>query len=633
MNIIPLQIMPDEAEILEDKDKLPMDIWAEEVYVIGEQAGAAMPGPWSNYYSPFLVEPMQKLSQVGECQVTVMSCSQWGKTELANIFIGHTVDQDPAATLIVMPTETEVNERMETKVRTMFRAIPRLLRHLPGKRPEGLHSGKVTMLDNMPLFIGWAGSPAALSSKAICKLILDEVGKYPAQSGKEADPVSLAKKRQRTFKGRWKRLVVSTPVNDDDLIHAEFKKGTMCEWWVECPHCKVWHQLSWWNVRIDKKENGEFYHHDYYSDGKHSRYVCPDCGSLWNEQERWIAASHGIWCPDGCKVIDGKIAGEIKNTNHYSYHGHALMLAPMFTTIADLTVEWVSAQNQKKIGDIEPLKDFYNSQLGQPWKEVQKKTAEQNLLTHKGLFKNGFVPDYVQVITQAVDVQANHFRVMACGWGYLYQSAIIYTARIETGDTGDPKSWDVLEDFLRMTYPQMENRDNVFMPTVTGIDAGFNFEVVMNFCRKCTFAPVVPLKGDDHVRGIYTRNDKTYKPLSLYLLNVNEIKNSCFETLHRAETPGPGYTQIPADIEYYIVQELCSEQQVIEKNKARKIYRWVPKNESHPNNHAWDLFVYCRALADIFQVRMLRMPQPPAPNMPKPKQHRRGFLDGLPNLG
>jgi phage terminase large subunit GpA-like protein len=613
--IEPLQMQPGEIEILIDKEKLSMDVWAEENYIIAEQTGAAMPGPWSNYYSPFLVEPMQRLSAIGECQVTIMSCSQWGKSVLSSIFIGHTVDQNPVSMLIVMPTETDANERINIIVRPTFKAIPKLLKHLVPPRPESLNSGKETVLDNMPLFIGWAGSPAALSDKAIGNLILDEVGKYPARSGREADPVSLAKKRQRTFKGRWKRLVISTPVLDDDLIHAEFKKGDMCQWWVKCPHCNDWHELSWWNVQIDKKETGEFYEHEYYADGKHSRYVCPDCGALWSEQDRWLAASGGMWCPYGNKVIGGKLEDVREDRKHYSYQGQALMIAPMFCTVSDLVADWVSANNSKKAGDIQPLKDFYNSQLGLPWKEIQKKTQEQLIITHKGLHKNGFVPDYVQLVTQAVDVQKNHFRVQAVGWGYLYRSAIIYNARIETGDTENIESWKVLEEFLKMTYPRMDKPDEKLAPIVTGIDCGFNFDVAMNFCRKITWALVIPVKGDDHVRGIYSRNDKDYKPLSLYNLNVNEIKSTVFELLHRSQTPGPGYMQVPADIEYITIQELCSEQQIIEKNKSRKIYRWIPKNESHPNNHAWDLAVYNKALADIKDVRMLR-----DPNVPEPKR-------------
>jgi len=606
-NIIPLQFQPEEIEALENREKIPMDVWAEQEYMVSDKDGGAMPGPWSNYYSPFLIEPMQRLSQIGEVQVTLMTASQWGKTALSLIFMGHTVDHDPASMQIIMPTENDTNERVSMKMRPMFEANPQLLKHLPGKRVEGLCSGRATMLDNMPLFIGWAGSPSTLADKSICKMILDEVGKYPPQSGKESDPVSLAKKRLRTFKGRWKLLVVSTPLSEDDLIHAEFKKGNMCEWWVKCPHCKEWHILSWWNIErnIDKNQNGEFYHHDYYKDGKHSRYVCPDCGVLWTEQDRWLAASKGMWCPENCKVIDGKLEGEIKNTTHYSFHGHALMISPMFTTIADLTVDWVTAQNAKKTGDIEPLKDFYNSQLGQPWKEIQKKTQEQLIISHKGIYKNGHVPDFVQVITQAVDVQKNHFRVQAVGWGHLYRSAIIFNGRIETGDTENFESWAVLEKFLTMTYPKQDDPKEIMSPVITGIDCGFNFVVAMNYCRRTPW-PVIPLKGDDHVRGIYTRNDKDYKPLSLYNLNVNEIKNTIFELLHRSQTPGPGYMYIPADIEYHIIQELCSEQQVIEKNKARKIYRWKPKNESHPQNHAWDLTVYNKALADIIGVQMLR---------------------------
>jgi phage terminase large subunit GpA-like protein len=631
----PLQFQPEEIEILEDKEKPSLEVWAEEVYMIPEQSGAANPGPWRNFYTPYLIEPMQKLSQVGEVQVTIQSCTQWGKSELSNIFVCSRCELDPGPTMILMPREDDANERVNVRLRPGFRAMPKLLRHLPGNRAESLNSGKETVLDNMPFFIAWATSPAALGNRSIRYLALDEIGKYPQKVGKEADPVSLVKKRLRTFKGRWKVLAVSTPVVEDDLIDKEFKKGNQCEWWVKCPHCNQWHQLSWWNVWIEKDEKGNFYESEYYSDAKHSHYVCPDCGAIWTEQERWLAASKGMWCPKNCKVVNGKVEGEIRKTKHYSYHGHALMISPMVTTVSDLSQEWVLANEEKKKGDKEPLQDFYNSQLGLPFYEIQGKTQEKIVLEHKGLYRSGFVPEYVQMLVNAIDVQLDHVYVMTLGVGYLWQSAIIFFDKLETGDTKNIENWGPVENFLKMQFPRKDRLNEIFHPLATAIDCQYNKETVINFCQKITWHRLFPVIGDDKVRGtLYRKNEKDDAPIIRYHLNVNEIKNSVFELLHRSEIFGPGYMQVPEDVSSALVRQLCDEHRVFRKEGKYKRLIWEPKDTNHPNNHGWDLTVYAKWLADILGAKMLQQQTPPPPNMPQESKERRhgGFLDNLPNL-
>jgi phage terminase large subunit GpA-like protein len=626
--IHPLTIQQEEMEILIDKEKVSMEIWAEENYVIPDLT-AALPGPWSNYYTPYQIEPMQRLSAVGHCQVTEMKCSQAAGSELTNIFIGCTIDQAPAPTLLNLPREDDTNRRINTRIRPMFKACPKLLRHLPNQKAENLNSGKETILDNEIIYISWSGSPAALADNPVCYVILDEVGKYPPKSGRESDPVSLAKKRVRTFKGRWKILVISTPVIEDDLIHAEYKKSDRRSWWIKCPHCFNWHLMSWWNVVIDKDKDANFLEPETYADGIHSRYVCPACGVLWSEQERWLAASGGIWCPESCKVIDGKIIGQIPNTNHFGYHIHALMLAPMFCTVADLAAEWVAANREKQTGNKEPLQDFFNSQLGLPFYEIIKKTDEKQLTSHKGDYKMLEVPEYVQIITQHVDVQKDHFYISAVGFGYLYQSAIIYYDRLESGDTSELANWGPVEEFLKMRYSRQNKPDEKLSPIVTAIDVGYNTQTAFNFIRKITWAPLIAVKGDPSVRaGIYRRNDKDHAPIPRFDINVNEIKNTVHELLFRAEMPGPGYMQIPKDASFELLQQLCSEERRAERVGKRKIYIWIPK-DSHRPNHWWDNVVGAKFAADLLGARMLRDPGESKDN----PQRRTGKMNRFNNNG
>ena len=68
--------------------------------------------------------------------------------------------------------------------------------------------------DGMYLALSGANSPASLSSRPIRFLLLDEVDKYPANAGKEADPISLARERTKTFSNK-KIAMVSTPTLTD----------------------------------------------------------------------------------------------------------------------------------------------------------------------------------------------------------------------------------------------------------------------------------------------------------------------------------------------------------------------------------------------------------------------------------
>ena len=289
---VPLPIQPEEMEVLEPRERINAAQWAVNKRKLSAKT-SDLAGDWSHEYTPYLVEIMEALSDMGTRQVTLVKCSQSGGTETCLNFLGWVIDESPGPALIVMPREDDASRRVNTRIRPMFESTPSLRRKLPGGRLENLYIGKETVLDNLILYLAWSGSAAALADNPVCYVILDEVGKFPGGAGKEADPVSLAKKRQRWFYWRSKLFVLSTPVIEDDLVDREFKRGDQRRWWSRCVHCGRRHVLAWGNVHMEKDGRGNLLDPEEYELGGRAWYVCPQCGTAWSEMDRWQAVAAG----------------------------------------------------------------------------------------------------------------------------------------------------------------------------------------------------------------------------------------------------------------------------------------------------------------------------------------------------
>jgi len=579
--------------------------WAEENYVLSQET-SELAGAWSNDYTPYLVPIMNWLSDIITRQVTVVKAAQVGGSELTNILIGYTCDVDPAPTMIVMPREDDANRRLGTRIRPMFRANSRLTRHLPKGRLDNLNIGKETILDNMILYIAWSNSPAALADNPVAKVIMDEVGKYPAASGREADPISLAKKRQRTFRTRSKLLVISSPVAEDDLLDAEFKKGDKCEWWAKCPHCGVYHTMKQINFKVDKNADGSWLDAEIYRGGGHARYICPACKKPWDEYQRWEAVSSGHYVPAGCSVDpSGRIVGDIYFSSHRSCRITAFMLHPVFQTMDDLAGDWAAAIKAKKAGNIKPLQDYINSQLAEPWKEAEQKTDIAVIRPHIGDLESGIVPEGVQLLTGGIDVHPDHIWAVILGWGYLSECWLIYAGRIETGDTRDLANYGLVRTFAAYKWPLAKNDKTVMRIAATAVDCGYHTDTVIDFCRQCTESNLIAVRGDDKVKTRVYHAFKLPDGKSVrYDLNITILKDRLYRLLFESTTPGPGYFHLPYDVTEEILGHFTSEEKRVVRSRYRQELRWVLKDSGKPN-HIWDASVYATFAAELAGARLL----------------------------
>ena len=120
--------------------------------------------------------------------------------------LGYIIQQDPSPAMIVYPSDKLGESISENRIKPMLKSSPALKRLFKEFQSQKLE----LQFDGMYLTISGANSPSSLASKAIKYLFLDEVDKYPGASKKEADPISLARERVKTFRNS-KVYLTSTP--------------------------------------------------------------------------------------------------------------------------------------------------------------------------------------------------------------------------------------------------------------------------------------------------------------------------------------------------------------------------------------------------------------------------------------
>ena len=602
----PLPVQQAELDILRPRPRLSVDQWALQRRILSKKT-SKIAGPWSHEYVPFAVEIMQALSDNTVREVWLKKNVQGAGTSIGENFIGQTVDEDPCPMGVVFPTESSLKKFVRTRLKQLFSSTPSLIRHLPAGDIEKFRTGQETELDNMFLFLMWAGSAAEMASVSLCRIILDEVAKYKGEVGGEAGAIESARDRVTTFPDRSKIFALSTPILAGDIFDIEYSDTDQREYWVRCPLCGQRHVPAWEYVRLDKDSAGGLLRPRDYLQGDCAHYVCPVCEKKWTEMQRWQASQAGVWAPQDCRVDGaGKITGKIFSNPKRGYHASAFMVYPGFMTMARLAYEWARADIAWKAGYRQPKQSFYNKRCGLEWQEKEAVTEESVITAHIGEYLQEIVPAGVQMLTAGVDVHDDHFWLLVVGWGWLSECWSIYEARIESGDTRELNNYDCLRQQLAVYWPLKDNPDEMMGLARIAIDCNYRKEVVLDFCRQCTELPIVPVRGDDSVKGSHRAGDEG--GLKRFDLNVNRLKDKLYRLFYESKTPGAGFFHLHKDTSAEVIRHLTSEEKkTVYKKGKRPRKGWMPKAEGAPN-HLWDCAVYATFAAELAGATMLRDP-------------------------
>lgn len=611
---------------LKPEERLSVWAWADKYRYLSPVASAE-PGQWRTDRVPYMREIMEKLSIHDPTQeIIMMKGAQIAFTETAFNFVGYVIDIAPGPMLVVQPTEETVKRASKQRFDPMVEATPRLYEKVAGKRSRD--SSNTTFQKDFPggtLVLTGANSAAGLRSMPMRYLFLDEIDAYPEDLEGEGSPIDLAEARTRTFR-RKKILKGSTPtVESHSAIEKEFLKTDQRYYHVPCPDCGHYQKLIW-GAKEDyglKWEPGK---------PETARYVCCNCGVFIEERHKPRMLAAGEWRADCPENISPHRAG---------YHLSSLYSPFGWYSWAEAAADWEDAQ-----GDINKLKTFVNTVLGEVWVDKGEAPPWENLYNRREQYALNKPAADVCLITAGVDVQKDRLEVEIVGWCKQKRSYSI-DYRVLPGDTATPAPWDEL---AKIVDEQWERADGLMLPLrLMAVDTGYHTSEAYAFCRRFDQTRVVPVKGNEkqgvpiYARSVEVRRDGArLGTINLWNVDAGYYKSELYGWLRQEidhENGGAvpfGYCHFPEYPPEYF-RGLTAEQLETKIVRGYKKKQWVKKYE---RNEPLDCRVYARAAAGIEGIDRwtdedfdalvegyARAQQAPGAGAGKKKKSRTGFWD------
>ena len=560
--------------------------WAEEHRILGIRS-AAMPGHWRNSITPYLVEIMDTLNDFEVVETIFVKPSQIGGTEALLNRLAYTIAQDPGPALLVYPTDELGDSVGENRIVPMIEDCPELAKHYN----ERESSKKELQFDNMYVSISGANSPASLASKPIRYLFLDEVDKYPPATRKEADPISLARERTKTFVNR-KIYMCSTPtLRTGHIWKAKESADIEKHYFVPCPHCGAYIELNFQSLKWPGEDAGL----DPADRAELAAYVCQECGCIISDAEKNRALALGEW-----RAVrqQGKVARRVAYWINTLY-------SP-FVRFSEIAKEFLISKD-----DPDLLHNFANSWLAEPWEDTKLKTSAELVLERQTDLPENILPSWTKLVTGGVDVQENCLYWTIRAWGDFLTSQNIAH--------GQAFSFGEIEQVMNLEYRKEDGTP--FMVDLCLIDSGDQTDEVYDFCA-INSDWALPCKGTSSQLSHYrlstvNKTGSRAYGMNLVLVDGGRYKDMIAGRLRKPNGKGSWMVYQGCDEEY--AKQVTAEHKVAVRNsKGQESLVWVPKSGNDgADNHYLDCEVYCMAAADVKGVRQLFLREDPPPKAAK----------------
>lgn len=551
-----------------------MSEWAEKYRVLDTKT-SALPGPWRNDKTPYLVDIMNELTNYETEEIVFCKPTQVGGTEALQNMLGYVIMQDPSPAMIVYPTDKLAESISENRIEPMIKANRSLL-----KLYKETESSKLEMqFDGMYLTLAGSNSPSSLASKAIKYLFLDEVDKYPGSSKKESDPISLAKERTKTFRNR-KIYMTSTPT----LSTGQIWKALMdCDvekhFYVPCPHCGEMIELKFKQLKFP---SGDDLSNQDRADM--AVYICQSCGEKITDQDKDQMLRQGEWQPVRQNGKYNRKIGYWMNT-----------LYSPFVRFSEIVKEFLDSKD-----DPEKLQNFTNSWFAEPWEDTTLKTSADVVLQRQTERPEFTVPNWAKILTGGVDVQQTSLYWTIRAWGsYITSQNIAH---------GQALSFQDIERIMNTPYFREDGEQMVV--NLCLVDSGYDADATYDFCA-LNAEWALPTKGVSNPMLSHFKLSKINKPgsqaygMNLVLVDGDKYKDMIAGRVKKPNGRGSWMVYDGCDREY--AEQVTAEHKVnIKTSGGRVVQRWVPKR-SHIDNHYLDAEVYSLAAADTLGVRSFHL--------------------------
>lgn len=614
-------------------------------------------GPWLNSKVPYLVEPMECMTDRSIKSVIFAGPAQGGKTDMLLNFIAHTIKCDPMDMILYEKSQAAARDFSR-------RRLGRLFRHSPEIGKLMLDSGDAdnvfdkTFKSGMMLTLSWP-SINELSGKPVGRVMLTDYDRMDDDIDGEGSAFDLARKRTTTFRSAGKTVAESSPgkeVTDPKWVKtspheappcqgilALYNRGDRRRWLWKCIHCGNWFEPSFallrWPLSADPMEAGEA-----------ATLQCPHCRKHIKSEHKYEMNLHAMafgWLKDGQRrTKDDKTEGVARRSDIASFWHKGPAAA--FATWSDLVSRFILAEQEyEKTGADETLKTTINTDQAEAY--VPRRTESERLPedlkeTNERLIGDRVVPERVRFLIVAIDVQKNRFVAQTFGIAPATVGFDVYVIDREEvvkskryDDDGERlwvkphqyvEDWFLLMDIATRRYPLCDGSGTMGIKLCT-VDSGGKEGVTMNaydFWRELrddaeglygdTYKRFWLGKGDNNKRAPTTRvsypesatkaraGARGEIPVLMY--NPTNLKNKLDGMLGTKDAPvneGQGGIFFADWLPFDIYKEMTAETKNLKGEWER-----IGKTP----NEAFDLAAYCLGNCHYLRVGYIDWSKPPS---------------------
>ena len=557
-------------QVLRPVERVPVSKWAEANRVLPDSN--SIPGPWRNSVTPYLVEIMDAFSDEMVEEIIFVKPTQVGGTSAMENMLASAIAQDPAPAMCVYPSDDLAERTVESKLDPMIKSC----KILAAKYRINDSKKLALKFTDMVVYLTGANSPADLASTNIRYLFMDEVDKFPGASKKEADPVSLAKERTKTFFNR-KIFMASTPtLKTGHIWKAKEAADVEKHYFVPCPHCGAFIELKFAQIKWPSKEDVP----ESADRAEMATYVCQECGCVITDQDKGKMLATGRWKPVRQKTQHPKSVAFWMNT-----------LYSPFTRFSDIAREFMRSKD-----DPELLHNFANSWLAEPWEDTKLKTNAEMVMERQTETPEWTLPPWTKLVTGGIDVQENCLYWTIRAWGdYMTSQNISHGQALSMGEV----------ERIMNTELTMPNGEKV-MVNLALMDSGDQTEDVYEFCA-LNSDWALPCKGTTTMLSHYrlstvNKAGSRANGMTLVLVDGGKYKDQIAARMRKENGTGAWMVYQGCDLDY--AEQVTAEHKITERSGGKEVQRWVLKT-SHADNHYLDCEVYAAAAADVLGVRNL----------------------------
>ena len=555
--------------------------WAEKNLVLSEKI-TSYPGLYRTELSPYVKGPLEAFSS--HERIVLCFGSQVAKTTTLFCILGYIISVDPGPTLLVYPTGDLARRLSKKRLQVIINDSPSLARH---KTPVDDDFQLLSYtLDRLTITFVGSNSPAAISSDPVRFLIMDEVDKFAAESTTEADALSLAMERTKSF---WnsRTIITSTPTTSDGNVWHQFLLTDQRYYHVPCPICGEFQRLVFENLRWPDLKEIRIRDLD-----NHGWYECEHCNGKIRDKDKPEMITNGKWIP------------EKPGERWAGFHLNSLYALWKKTSFGAIAAEYLRSRPYP-----DKRRNFKNSWLALPFdpEEEGKDVIEEDTLAAViQTYRKNTIPVIGSVLFMGVDVQERELYYVVKAWAR--KNGILQSYLI---------SWGIVENFFALLdiaaakYPCVLTEASYRVGAVA-IDSRYRTAEVYEFCSG--HPGFVPIKGFRQVRDqtgstpwkkYRINSHDTHHGMIYYMINTVYYKEKIFAEINQAAEL-PKIWHLPEDVDATFLRHISSEKEVRKKDgKGQWIRQWVTK-KGYAANHYLDSTIYCSCLADIHGVGFLR---------------------------